>query len=132
MFPSLGPAFSNIPDANYMQLLLSSANPEFNNPSGIFCPILDYGVAGGLLYWLLCGMVCGYLYKEFKLRSVAGIFLYPPLFISLIEATRVLYWADARFFPPMAMLLVGVIFLFRKRNRSVVHGPVHAPAIPAT
>ena len=132
LFPSLSLAFSNVPDTNYMQLLLSSANPEFNNPSGIFCPILDYGIAGGLLYWLLCGMVCGYLYKEFKLRSVAGIFLYPPLFISLIEATRVLYWADARFFPPMAMLLVGVVFVFRKRNEFAARRSVRAVAIPAT
>ena len=132
LFPSLGTAFSTVPDTNYMQLLFSSANPEFNNPSGIFCPLLDYGIAGGLLYWLVCGMICGYLYQEFKQRSIAGIFLYPPLFISLIEATRVLYWADARFFPPMVLLLVSVLFVFRKPNRSVVYGSVRAPAIPAT
>ena len=85
---------------------------------------MDYGVAGGLLYWLLCGLICGYLYKEFKLRSVAGIFLYPPLFIGLIEASRVLYWADGRFVPGMFSLIFGVVLVFQNfrvpSNRSAV------------
>ena len=116
VLPVLFPAFDfapSVPDVNYVNLLTTSANPEFNNPSGIFAPIVDYGVAGGLLYWFLCGLICGYLYKEFKLRSIAGIFLYPPLFIGLIEASRVLYWADGRFFPGMFLLLVSVLLVFQ-------------------
>jgi hypothetical protein len=80
-------------------------------------PLVDYGVAGGLLYWLLCGVVCGYLYKEFKLRTASGVFLYPLLYIGLIEASRVLYWSDGRFFPGMFLLTVCVLFVFRKRER---------------
>lgn len=110
-------------DASYLNLLTSAANPEFNNPSGIFAPVVDYGVAGGLLYWLLCGLVCGYLYKEFKRRSVVGVFLYPAVYISLIEATRVLYWADGRFFPGMFLLVLSVLFVLRKSE-------VPSPRIP--
>jgi oligosaccharide repeat unit polymerase len=116
VLPSLFPAFDfapSVPDVNYVNLLTTSANPEFNNPSGIFAPIVDYGVAGGLLYWLLCGLICGYLYKEFKLRSIAGIFLFPPLYIGLIEASRVLYWADGRFVPGMFSLIFGVLLVFQ-------------------
>ena len=65
----------------YPDLLSANANPEFNNPSGVFSPLIDYGLTGGLLYWLICGLICGYLYKEFRSRSVAGIFLYPALYI---------------------------------------------------
>ena len=104
----------DFPSQRYGDLLTSSANAEFNNPSGIFGPIVDYGVAGGLLYWLLCGLICGFLYKEFKRRSASGIFLYPALYISLIEATRILYWATGRFFPDMFLLVVGVLLFFRK------------------
>ncbi len=124
VLPVLFPAFDfapSVPDVNYVNLLTTSANPEFNNPSGIFAPIVDYGVAGGLLYWLVCGLICGYLYKEFKLRSVAGIFLFPPLYIGLIEASRVLYWADGRFVPGMFSLIVGVLLLFQN-SRAPLHG----------
>lgn len=120
VLPVLFPAFDfapSVPDVNYVNLLTTSANPEFNNPSGIYAPIVDYGVAGGLLYWFLCGLICGYLYKEFKLRSIAGIFLFPPLYIGLIEASRVLYWADGRFFPGMFLLIVSVLFVFRNSRR---------------
>ena len=120
VLPVLFPAFDfapSVPDVNYVNLLTTSANPEFNNPSGIFAPIVDYGVAGGLLYWLLCGLICGYLYKEFKLRSIAGIFLFPPLYIGLIEASRVLYWADGRFVPGMFSLIFGVVLVFRNSRR---------------
>lgn len=74
LFPSTGiPA--SVSDSRYAALLNAAANPELTNPSGVFGPIVDYGVAGGLLYWLLCGLICGYLYKELKLRKSAGIFL---------------------------------------------------------
>jgi oligosaccharide repeat unit polymerase len=110
-------------EVRYADLLTASANLELNNPSGIFGPIVDYGVIGGLLYWMLCGLICGYLYKEFKLRTVTGVFLYPLLFISLLETPRVLYWAEGRFFPAMFLLVVGVLFVFQTR-------PV-APLTPA-
>jgi oligosaccharide repeat unit polymerase len=122
LFPSWGfPTFpSTLPDQHYTDLLTTSANLEFNNPSGIYIPFVDYGVAGGLLYWLLCGLVCGYLYKEFKQRTVIGVFLYPAIYISLIEATRILYWSDGRFFPGMFLLVVSVLFVFR-RGESRLH-----------
>jgi hypothetical protein len=132
-FPILGDAlrflfpylFSSVmtSEVRYAGLLATSANPELNNPSGIFGPISDYGVMGGLLYWLLCGLVCGFLYKEFRLRTAAGVFLYPMLYIGLIEATRLLYWADGRFFPPMFLLVVSVLFVLRK-------GPVRGVSPP--
>ena len=126
LFPSLGFVDfpSHIPDQHYTDLLRTSANPEFNNPSGIYLPFVDFGATGGLLYWLLCGLVCGYLYKEFKKRNVAGVFLYPALYISLIEAARVLYWGDGRFFPPMFLLVVSVLFVLRKRDRTLPSGSV--------
>ena len=117
--------------ARYAALLTTSANPELNNPSGLFGPIVDFGLMGGLLYWLLCGLICGYLYKEFTGRRAAGIFLYPMLFISLIEAARVLYWAGGRFFPPMFLLVVGVLFMFRGSRRRSSQSYLHAARMPS-
>lgn len=128
VFPAL--SFS---EAGYMDLLDSSANPEFNNPGGLFLPVVDFGIAGALLYWAVCGAVCGYLYKEARKRTAAGIFLYPAVFTSLIEVSRVLYWADGRFFPPMFLLVVSVLFLFREPlNRHVTAAVFSTPIPPRT
>jgi oligosaccharide repeat unit polymerase len=118
-FPSLSFP-EELAETHYGDLLATSANPELNNPSGIFAPFVDYGVAGGLLCWLLAGLICGFLYKEFKRRSVAGIFLYPAIYIGLIEATRILYWASGRFFPDIFVLVVGVLLLFRRPGAPLV------------
>jgi hypothetical protein len=91
---------------------------------------VDYGVIGGLLYWLLCGLVCGYLYKEFQLRTTAGVFLYPMLFISLIEASRVLYWAEGRFFPPMFLLVISVLYVFRTHRVAPLYRPLLMDKVP--
>ncbi len=121
LFPGITSFAGTAPNLRYMQLLSTSANPELNNPSGVFLPLIDYGLAGGLLYWLVAGVICGYLYSEFKQRSVAGVFLYPVLYISLIEATRILYWAGGRFFPGMTVLVIGVALLFK--SKSVLRKP---------
>jgi oligosaccharide repeat unit polymerase len=117
-------------EVHYADLLTAAANLELNNPSGIFGPVVDYGVIGGLLYWLLCGLVCGYLYKEFTQRTAAGIFLYPMLFISLIEAPRVLYWAEGRFFPPMFLLVFSVLFVFRTQRAAPLYRPLLMDKVP--
>lgn len=123
------PAVS-LSEAGYIDLLGSSANPEFNNPSGFFLPVVDFGVAGGVLYWALCGLIAGYLYREFVNRSPAGLFLFPAIFTSLVEASRVLYWSDGRFFPPMFLLIISVLFLFREPLSRPVVAAVSPRKIP--
>ena len=131
LFPSFR-AYAGDPwGTTYPDLLSANANPEFNNPSGVFSPLIDYGLTGGLLYWLICGLICGYLYKEFRLCSVVGVFLYPALYISLIEATRVLYWADGRFFPAMFLLVVGVLFMFRETRGTSTRRALLAARMPS-
>jgi len=115
LFPSIGvPAL--VSDSRYDALLRAAANPELTNPSGVFGPIVDFGVAGGLLYWFVCGLVCGYLYRELKLRRPAGMFLYPLLYIGLAEAARILYWAEGRIFPSMFLLIISILFVVSNRG----------------
>lgn len=116
-------------EAGYLDLLGSAANPEFNNPSGFFLPIADFGFTGGLLYWALCGLICGYLYRQFLNRSAVGLFLYPAIFTSLVEASRILYWSDGRFFPPMFLLVISVLFLFREPSRRHVVAAISSTKI---
>jgi len=135
LFPSAGvPAL--VSDSRYAALLKASANPELTNPSGLFGPIVDYGVAGGLLYWFLSGLVCGYLYKELKLRKPAGMFLYPLLVTGLAEAARILYWGEGRIFPSMFLLITSTLFVVSNRGlqdrllpRIKEKGPIPTPSL---
>lgn len=108
----------------FTNILSSGANPEFNNPSGLFLPFMDFGTGGALLYWLIAGAICGFLYGEFVSGKSAGLFIYPTLFTSLIEATRILYWSDGRFFPPIFLLVMSVLFLFHVPRGRHVERPI--------
>jgi oligosaccharide repeat unit polymerase len=136
VLPSVMPFFgipAQVSDYRYSALLQASANPELNNPSGVFGPIVDYGVAGGLLYWLLSGLICGFLFKQLKLHKTSGMFLYPLLYIGLAEASRILYWSEGRLFPAMFLLVISVSFILpyrRLRTRAKPRTKEPVPVAP--
>jgi hypothetical protein len=90
----------------------------------VFGPIVDYGAAAGILYWFVSGLICGYLYKQLKLHKAAGLFIYPLLYIGLIEAARILYWSGGRFFPAMFLLTISVLFILPNRQQLSGNAPL--------
>ena len=88
----------------YFPFLESGANVEFNNADGMLFPLMDFGVAGGLIYWLIAGLVCGTVYRLFCEREMAGLLLYPVLYLGLLEVPLALYWAEGRAFPSLFLL----------------------------
>jgi fluoride ion exporter CrcB/FEX len=88
----------------YMRYLAVEANPEFNNGSGFLFPVMDFGFAGALLYWLLAGIACGVLYRQFQQKRMTGLLFYPLIFVGAIELTRIIYWAEGRAFVPLCVL----------------------------
>jgi hypothetical protein len=90
---------------DYHELLTRLANPEFNNPSGVFVVRLDYGYTGGLFAWFAIGVVAMLLYRSFVKGKLAGLLLYPFFFIGLLESPRILYWPLSRCFPTWVLLL---------------------------
>jgi oligosaccharide repeat unit polymerase len=91
----------------YFPFLEAEANLEFNNADGFLFPLMDYGIPGGLIYWLVMGVVCGWLYQSFQRRSLAGLLMYPMTYLSLMELPLALYWGEGRAFPSLC-LLAGV------------------------
>lgn len=87
-----------------------NASPEFNNSSGIFMPFVDYGAAGGLVFWLLFGMLTGLIYRGFVRGGFAGLLIYPSWFVGMLEMPRILYLCEARYFPVVIICLL-LIFL---------------------
>ena len=87
-----------------------NASVEFNNASGIFMPFIDYGKAGGLVFWFLFGWLTGMIYRGFTAGSFAGMLIYPSWFVGVLEMPRILYLSEPRYFPVLAICLV-LIFL---------------------
>lgn len=93
-------------------------NAEFNNPSGIFSPILDYGVGIGILVWVLIGTVGGLLYFPFRQMQPLGVLIYPSFFLGLTVITQSFYWGDPRY-TPVIVLSIPVFMYITKRQHGI-------------
>jgi hypothetical protein len=83
-------------DSIYRSVLSHFANPEFNSPSGYVGAFIDYGRFGGVLYFLLIGVIAGLLYHTFCQAKPLGLFLYPVVFVGLLELPRYIHWSQGR------------------------------------
>lgn len=89
-------------------LLVQKGNPEFNNPCGLCDPFLDWGTAGGLLWWVVAGLLLGFAYRSFCNGSMFMMLVYPPLVTGLFEVPRYIYWTQGRLAPALlALVLAG-------------------------
>jgi oligosaccharide repeat unit polymerase len=95
----------------FADLLDAGTNPEFNNNGGLLLPFVDFDIFGGLVYWLAAGLVCGWVYRRFRRNRLSGLLLYPLLVLSLLEAPRIIYWAEGRVFPAFVLLLIAIPLL---------------------
>lgn len=102
------------------------ASPEFNNTSGLYMPLCDYGQVGGIIFWGLFGALSGLLFRGFKNGTFAGVLLYSTWFEGILEMPRVFYLGQARYFPVLIIELV-LIFLVL----SVGHQEARAGVRPA-
>ncbi len=104
----------------YSYVMGGLTNLEFNNPSGLFLPMIDFGPLPGLAYWLAAGLFCGWLHGLYRNGHIAGLCLYPMVAVGLLEAGRVLYWSEPRAFPSLVWLAVAAIVMTRlgRRNAS--------------
>jgi oligosaccharide repeat unit polymerase len=101
----------------YFPFLESEANIEFNNADGQLFPLMDFGIAGGLLYWLLVGAFCGLVYELYLRQHLLGLLLFPAIFLGLLELPLALYWGEGRAFPSFCLLaVVPVVRWFLRRH----------------
>jgi oligosaccharide repeat unit polymerase len=101
-------------------LLQQHGNPEFNSPSGLAIPFVDYGTAGGLLFLLAAGVVLGLAYRGVRDGRLTAVFIYPVLATGLFELPRYLYWTQGRTAPSLVALGATGWWLQRHAKRS--HG----------
>ncbi len=105
---------SDAPAALVSIIVAEDGTPEFNNPTGIFTTFTDYGVAGGLLFWVFYGCVLTLLYRAFKRGSVAGLMLYPFAFMALTDQIRIFYLTSGRTFAAWVFLFAVIAVIRRE------------------
>lgn len=96
------------------QFLVEFGNVEFNNPSGIFAPIVDFGSVGGIIYLFAWGLVLGSLYGSYRRRHPAGLLAYPIFYIGLADLTQTWYWGQPPFIPQLIFLGAAVLITVRR------------------
>lgn len=93
-------------DTNVLELLSRGQNVEFNDTSGIFAPLIDFGPVLGTCTWIALGFLSGRLYRAFLEGHYLGLILFPTWYVGLLEIPRVFYWGDNRYFPTLVCSLV--------------------------
>lgn len=110
----------DLPDALY------GLNIEFNNTSGVFAPLIDFGPAVGVLVWIALGYMSGRLFRRFVEGDCLGLILFPTWYVGVLEIPRVFYWGESRYFPSLVVSLsVSFVFLFllpRGQHKRPVRG----------
>jgi oligosaccharide repeat unit polymerase len=101
----------------YADVLVKYGNPEFNSECGYAGPFLDYGPVGGIIYFLLAGLVIGLLYRGFCRAKTYGLFCYPVVFTGLLELPRYIYWSYGRTICAWIGLAVVVVLLSRSQAK---------------
>jgi hypothetical protein len=100
----------------YYVYLLEIGNLEFNNLSGLYAPMIDYGVGLGLLFMAATGCFIGMMFRSFSRRRPTGLILYPTCYVAMLEIIRLSYLGDQRVFP-VFLAAAGAIWFVRKRPR---------------
>lgn len=112
----------------YFDVLRQYGNPEFNNPSGYAAPFVDYGHVGGLMFFLIVGIVLGLLYEMFAIGRPLALLTYPVAFTGIVEMPRYLYWVQGRATYTWLALLAIAILIAKLTRRGRAKGA--APTVP--
>ena len=116
LWPFVAPSWS-YDSFDVMPFLEAYLNPEFNNMSGIYLPLADFGPGMGIAFWMGLGLITGLIFNSFALGGITGFILYPVWFTGLIEMLRIFYWGETRFFPVLFGALILASYLKRCANQ---------------
>lgn len=103
---SLFPGAAELNREVYKRYLSEYASEEFNNATGTLIVFHDWGILGGIVVFVLLGVLTGLAYASFSRRRGALMYAYPLLFYSLYESLRIGYVYDGR----CVAAFIGMIF----------------------
>ena len=100
----------------FQNFLNRFVNPEFNNYSGVYADLIDFGLPMGCIYLVIWGFLGGLVYKNFITKGLFGLLLYPVWIYGYFDIIRVFYWGEPRFVP-LAGAAIAVFFYIRGGHR---------------
>jgi len=115
-FDRLG--FIKVDDVGPMDRFFAAyGNAEYNNPGGVMAAVIDFGIVGGFVYYLLAGAIIGWFYGKYRTHDPIGLLGYPLFFVGIAIFTQLIYWGDPRFITMLAAL-AGTLFYVAGPQRS--------------
>lgn len=102
---------------NFGRFLDQYADPEFNNPSGIYAIVFDLGIAGAAVYVALLGFLAGVLCRALSQGRLRGVILYPSFMVMLLEIYRYPYLGNPRAFTVMLAVLLALVLIWLSPSR---------------
>jgi oligosaccharide repeat unit polymerase len=116
------------PETVHLAMLDQYGTAELNNEGGLFQPALDFGLAGMVVFWCVCGFLAGRAYRAYLAGNLAGMLCYPLIFLAILETPRFLYLTYTRSLPPMVMLIFVSWLAVSMRRPSRLPALAPAPA----
>jgi len=116
---SVGPLFStmvNATDSRFDAFLQRFGDPEFNNPSGLYAVIADFGLPLGLVYFFLIAVAGGLCFRAYREGRFFGVLFWPVFFISFLEVFRYPYLGTPRAFTWCAGALLASLLIALMRS----------------
>lgn len=101
---------------------------EFNNTSGVFAPIQDFGVVFGILMWFFLGVISGRIYDGYRQGRFHYMIIHPTWMIGVYEILRLFYWGSSKYFPTLICTVAIIVFMSRHRafaTAPIVRGGEH-------
>ena len=115
-------------EEDHLRMLHRYGNFELNNEGGLFQPTLDFGIAGGLVFWIGYGFLAGRLYRSYQVGTIAGLTVYPLIYLSILEVPLVLFLCYPRLFPAF-VTLAAVAWTTRSPAAAEVDRPPRVGAL---
>lgn len=116
IFGALFRYYSELDFSSMGYFLKRYADPEFNNPSGVFTVVYDLGVAGAMTYFSVLGFVSGLLYRAIIDGRARGVLLFPLCFIMMLELYRYPYFGESRSFTAFLGVCLALLIIGAKRK----------------
>jgi hypothetical protein len=113
-----------VEEATFWEYAFRYATEEFNNTSGVFAPMQDFGSVFGILMWFFLGVLSGRIYDGYTQGKFQYMLLHPTWMIGVYEILRLFYWGSSKYFPTLIFTVALIVFMVR--HRAVATAPITA------
>ncbi len=109
-------------EPSFWEYAFQFATAEFNNTSGIYAPVHDFGMTFGIVMWFFLGVVSGRIFDGYRQGHFQYMIIHPTWMIGVYEILRLFYWGSSKYFPTFICTVAIIVFMVR--HRAVTTAPI--------